>query len=179
MLALLFVVASISLTACGDDGNDNDEPEVPTTWSTRYAVTITLTADYLKVADITAHILHPDGIVTHEAVTKTASTWTMTGSKLPDQAGVMLTFVPKAEIDADASYVLGVNGGITASSIKDGETFSTKSTSLSHSLPVQGSRVAEYLSKQHICLSKGVDANGSVIDIKSSDIDFGVDTTNN
>lgn len=176
LLAFMALFAGVDLTACGD--NENNEPVVtPDSWSSEYVIKVSFSEDYLKIAHITAHIAHPDGSLSSEEVTKATTTWTLKGVKLPDRAGVMLTFSPKDNILTDEVYELSYDASISASSLVNGGVFSYKSDSMNTSLTVKGDRIAEYLEKEEIILAKGINKNGGVINISSSDINFGADTT--
>lgn len=52
-MATVLSVLGLGLTACGDD---NDEPEMPDTWTTSYTISVTFHQDFLDAADIIAHI---------------------------------------------------------------------------------------------------------------------------
>ena len=117
MFATLVMAASLGFTACGgDDDNSGDEPQAPGVWTTVDKVELDLSDDVLKTADVTAHIANPDGTVREEPVTKANHSWTMTGKTLPDKACVLLTFVPKTDIDVTKVYDIRFAGSITAAS---------------------------------------------------------------
>lgn len=172
LMALMLSVVGFGLTACGDD---NDEPDMPDTWSTAYTISITFQQDFLDAAEITAHIANPDGTFASEAVVNTTTSWTLTGNKIPDKAGIAFTFAPKSNIDPDRVYNLGTKGTITTKSIKNGEVFMAKSSSVgSDNMSVKGDRVAEYIKARGIAMASGVNAEGEVIKVDTKDFDFGI-----
>jgi lipoprotein len=172
LMAVALIALSLSLTACGDD---NDEPEVPETWTTSYTISVTFQQDFLDAAEITAHIANPDGTFASEAVVNKNTSWTLTGNKIPDKAGIAFTFVPKSNIDPDRVYNLGTKGTITTKSIKNGEVFMAKSSSVgSENMSVKGDRVSEYLTAKGIAMASGVNAEGEVIKVDTKDFDFGL-----
>ena len=125
-LAMMMAIVCTGFTSCGDD---KDEPEAPATWGSSYIVTFELNDDVINTADITAHIANPDGTFREEKVTKSKLSWTLTGNKLPDKAGVLLTFVPKKNIDENKVYNIGINGGITVTSYRNEGVVDFKSDS--------------------------------------------------
>ena len=172
LIATVLSVFSLSLTACGDD---NDEPDMPDTWETTYTISVTFHQDFLDAADITAHIAKPDGTFATEAVMNKNTSWTLTGNKIPDKAGIAFTFAPKSNIDPDHVYNLGTKGTITTKSIKNGEGFMTKSSSVgSENMSVKGNRVAEYITGKGIAMASGVNAEGEIIKVDTKDFDFGL-----
>lgn len=172
LIATVLSVFSLSLTSCGDD---NDEPDIPDTWETTYTISVTFQQDFLDAADITAHIANPDGTFASEAVVNTTTSWTLTGNKIPDKAGIAFTFAPKSNIDSDRVYNLGTKGTITTKSIKNGEVFMAKSSSVgSDNMSVKGDRVAEYIKARGIAMASGVNAEGEVIKVDTKDFDFGI-----
>lgn len=172
LIAIVMSVFSLGFTSCGDD---NDEPEMPDTWTTSYTISVTFHQDFLDAADITAHIAKPDGTFATEAVVNKTTSWTLTGNKIPDKAGIAFSFVPKNNIDPDRVYNLGTKGTITTKSIKNGEGFMTKSSSVgSENMLVKGNRVAEYITAKGIAMASGVNAEGEIIKVDTKNFDFGL-----
>lgn len=172
MLGLLAMATGIAFTACGDD---NDEPEVNDTWTTIYSFQATFASDFLEVADITAHIANPDGTFSDEVITKETNTWTFKGNKIPDQAAVLFTFVPKDNISADVVYNLALQGTQKGECYKNGELFSHNGSTIGGtSTPIKGDRVAEYLTKKGAAMALGTDSDGKVVFVDAEDIDFGL-----
>ncbi len=115
LLAVMLATIGLSLSACGE-GNNNDKSEEPDTWATSYVVSITFKPDFLEVAEITAHIANPDGSFSEEKILTQSTSWSLKGNKIPDKAGVLFTFVPRADIDPYRVYNLGISGTIKCSS---------------------------------------------------------------
>lgn len=174
MMGMLFAVSILTLTACGDD---NNEPPVPDTWSTAYAVNVTFGPDMFEMADITAHIVKPDGTVSEEVVNQEHYTLKMTGNKIPDKAGVLFTFVPKDNVDPDKVYKVSIERSIGATSYKNGEVFSYLSpTALKMSATIKGSQVAQYFLGKGMAVTAGISADGNATIVDSDEFDFGVNS---
>lgn len=175
MFATLVMAASLGFTACGgDDDNSGDEPQAPGVWTTIYKVELDLSDDVLKTADVTAHIANPDGTVREEPVTKANHSWTMTGKTLPDKACVLLTFVPKTDIDVTKVYDIRFAGSITAASFKDDKQQSYKTYPHRVSLSLPGDKLSAYYPGKSFALALGVNAKGEIVSASASDFDFGV-----
>lgn len=176
MMGLLFVAAGFALTACGDDDNEEPvQPEAPATWATSYTVSVTVGPEMFEMVDITAHIAHPDGTVTEEAVVKEQTDWTMTGNSIPDKAGVQLSFVPKSGLDPDRVYHVAVKRSIRATSYKNGEVFSSLLPSLVEtSSPLKGSQVEKYFTGRTIAEAAEINAEGHASSLDPKKIDFSV-----
>lgn len=174
LLAVMLATIGLSLSACGE-GNNNDKSEEPDTWATSYVVNITFKPDFLEVAEITAHIANPDGSFSEEKILTQSTSWSLKGNKIPDKAGVLFTFVPRADIDPDRVYNLGISGTIKCSSYKNSDVFSYLGTSVGpDNMPVKGDRVAEYLTKERVTMVYGVNAEGTVVEVNSKTFDFGL-----
>lgn len=171
MVAVALAVTTLAFTACGDD---DDEPTVEPKWSTSYVVSFNLGEDVLKTADITAHIARPDGTFAEERVTKTNPSWTLTGNKIPDKAGVLLTFVPKKNIVETDAYEIKIGGSISATSFKDGGAVDSNKYGVNGSMTVKGDRLAEYYTGKGIAFAFGINDQGKVVSVKTDDFDFGL-----
>lgn len=170
-LAMMMAIACTGFVSCGDD---NDEPKAPATWGSSYVITFELSDDVMNTADITAHIANPDGTFREEKVTKTKSTWTLTGNKLPDKAGVLLTFVPKKNIDENKAYDIGINGGITVTSFRNEEVVDFKSDSENSHMSVKGDKLTEYYVGKGVGFAAGVSENGKIVSVDVESFDFGL-----
>lgn len=170
-LALMMAIACTGLTSCGDD---KDEPEAPVTWSSSYIVTFEISDDVLNTADITAHIANPDGTFREEKVTKTRLSWTLTGNKIPDKAGVLITFVPKKNIDESKAYDIAINGGITVTSFRDEKPVNRKSDSGNSHITINGDKLAEYYVGRGVGFARGVSENGTIVNVDVDSFDFGL-----
>lgn len=170
LVAVMLLALCCGLTACGDD---DDDPTGPDVWGTSYTMKMTFSDDFLKVADITAHVAKPDGTFHEEPVTQGTSTWTVTGEKIPSKAGVAFTFVPKKNI-AEGTYNLSANGSIDIRSLKNSGIHAEKNKLTQLGITVPADRVAGYLTGKGMILLGGVDKEGNVIDVNSDDIDFGL-----
>lgn len=171
MMGMLFTASIITLTACGD----NDEPEVPATWSTAYTVNVIFGPEMFEMADITAHIAKPDGTVSEEVVLQEKYTIKMTGNKIPDKAGVLFTFVPKSNVDPDKVYHVLIEQSVRATSYKNGEVFSDFSPSVHKtSVPIKGSQVEKYFTGKGVAVTAGISADGNATGVSSDEFDFGV-----
>lgn len=170
-LAMMMAIACTGFTSCGDD---KDEPEAPATWGSSYVVTFELSDDVLNTADITAHIANPDGTFREEKVTKTKLSWTLTGNKLPDKAGVLITFVPKKNIDESKVYDIAINGGITVTSFRDEKVVNHKSDSGNSHITINGDKLAEYYVGRGVGFARSVSENGAIVNIDVDSFDFGL-----
>lgn len=172
LAVITLLVLSFGLTACGDD---NDEPNVPDTWTTTYEASVTFHDDFFEVADITAHIVKPDGTVTEEAIIKPTTTWTMSGNHIPDKAGILFTFVPKENIDPDRVYHFNINGAMWTTSYKNGEKYSSLNPSpIASTSPIKGNMVVKYLTGRGVALTAAVTSEGQVVSANADDFDFGL-----
>lgn len=170
-MAVMMVIAFTGFTSCGDD---NEEPETPATWESSYVVTFELSDDVMDTADITAHIANPDGTIREEKVTKSQLSWTLTGNKLPDKAGVLLTFVPKKNIDPEKVYDIGINGNITVTSFRNGEVINFQSYGDDSNMTVKGDMLAQYYVGSGAGFAHGVGANGELVSVDVDSFDFGL-----
>lgn len=170
-LAVMMAVVCAVFTSCGDD---KDEPEAPATWSSSYIVTFEISNDVLNTADITAHIANPDGTFREEKVTKTRLSWTLTGNKIPDKAGVLITFVPKKNIDESNAYDIAIKGGITVTSFRDEQAVNRKSDSGNSHITINGDKLAEYYVGRGIGFARGVSENGTIVNVDVDSFDFGL-----
>lgn len=174
LMIVVLIALGFGLTACGDD---NDEPEVPVTWSTAYDVNVTFGPEMFEMADITAHIAKPDGTVSEEVVLQQNYTLKLTGNKIPDKAGVLFTFVPKSNVDPDKVYHVLIDGYIRATSYKNGEVFSSLSpTSIKTSAPIKGSQVEKYFTGKGVAITVGISDDGNVTSVNPDQFDFGVNS---
>lgn len=170
-LAMMMAIACTGFTSCGDD---NDEPEAPATRGSSYEVTFELSDDVVNTADITAHIANPDGTFREEKVTKTKSTWTLTGNKLPDKAGVLLTFVPKKNIDENKAYNIGIKGNIAVTSLRNDKVVDYRSYGHDSSIPIKGDKLSQYYVGKGAGFAHGINADGKLISVDVESFDFGL-----
>lgn len=170
-LAMIMAIACTGFTSCGDD---NDEPEAPATWSSEYVITFELSDDVINTADITAHIANPDGTFREEKVTKTKSSWKLTGSKLPDKAGVLLTFVPKKNIDENKTYDIEIDGGITVTSLRNKDVADYQSYSNNSDIPIKGDKLPQYYVGKGVGFAYGISENGKIVRVDVDSFDFGL-----
>lgn len=170
-LTMMIVIACTGFTSCGDD---NDEPEAPATWGSSYVVTFELSDDVISTADITAYIANPDSTFREEKVTKAKQSWTLTGNKLPDKAGVLLTFVPKKNIDENKVYDITINGGITVTSFRNEGVVDFKSDSENSHMTVKGDKLTEYYVGKGVGFARGVSENGKIVSVDIDSFDFGL-----
>lgn len=171
VMAMVMAIACTGFTSCSDD---NDEPEAPATWGSSYVVEFKLSDDVMNTADITAHIANPDGTVREEKVTKTKLSWTLTGDKLPDKAGVFLTFVPKKNIDESKVYDIAINSGITVTSFRNEKVVICKGESENSHMTINGDKLALYYVEGGIGLARGVSENGAIVSVDIDSFDFGL-----
>lgn len=164
----LFIVMT-ALTACNDD-----EPEAPATWSSSYVVTFELSDDVMNTADITAHIANPNGTFREEKVTNNKLSWTLTGKKLPDKAGVLLAFVPKKNIDENKVYDIAINGGITVTSFRNEGVVDYKSDSRNSNMRINGDELAQYYVGSGAGFASGISENGKIVSVDVDSFDFGL-----
>lgn len=173
-MAVVFAILSLSLTACSDD---NDEPDMPDTWSTAYTVSVTFGPEMFEMVDITAHIAKPDGTVSEEAVLKEQYILKMTGNKIPDKAGVLFTFVPKDNVDPERVYKVKIDRGVRATSYKNGEEFSSYTPSFgATSQSIKGSQVAKYFTGKGVAATAGISADGNATSVNADEFDFGLNS---
>lgn len=173
VLAMMMAIACTGFTSCGDD---NDEPEAPATWGSSYVITFELSDDVMNTADITAHIANPDGTIREEKVTKAKLSWTLTGNKLPDKAGVLLTFVPKNNIDESKVYEIGIKGGITTTGLRNDQVVDFKGNSEDSNLSVKGDKLSQYYVGKGVGFAAGVSENGKIISVDVDSFDFGLNS---
>ena len=166
-LAMMMAIACTGFTSCGDD---NDEPEAPATWGSSYVVTFELSDDVMNTADITAHIAKPDGTFSEEKVTKNKLSWTLTGNKLPDKAGVLLTFVPKK----NKAYDIGINGNIAITSLRNDKVVNYESYGEDSNLTIKGDKLAQYYVGHGAGFAHGINANGELVSVDVDSFDFGL-----
>ena len=172
-LAMMMATACTGFTSCGDD---NDEPEAPATWGSSYVVTFELNDDVINTADITAHIANPDGTFREEKVTKTKMSWTLTGNKLPDKAGVLLTFVPKKDIDPDKVYDIGIKGNIAVTSLRNDIVINYKSYGHDSNMTIKGDKLTQYYVGRGVGFAHGINANGELVSVDVDSFDFGLNS---
>lgn len=172
-LAMMMTIACTGFTSCGDD---NDEPEAPATWGSSYVVTFELSDDVMNTADITAHIAKPDGTFSEEKVTKAKQSWTLTGNKLPDKAGVLLTFVPKKNIDPDKVYDIGISGNIAVTSLRDDKVVDYKSYGHDSNMTIAGDKLTQYYVGRGVGFAHGINANGELVSVDVDSFDFGLNS---
>lgn len=170
-LAAVLAIASTGFIACGDD---NDEPEVPATRGSSYVIAFEFNEDVINTADITAHIAKPDGTFSEEKVTKPNVSWTLTGNKLPDKAGVLLTFVPKNDIDPAKVYDISIKGSIAVSSLKNNKVVEYESYGKRSHMTVKGERLPEYYRARGIGFAHGINTNGELVKVDVDTFDFGL-----
>ena len=171
VMAMMMVIACTGFTSCGDD---NDEPEAPATWGSSYVVTFELSDDVMNTADITAYIANPDGTFREEKVTKSKLSWTLTGNKLPDKAGVLLTFVPKKNIDPDKVYDIGINGNIAVTSLRNDKVVDYTSYGENSNLTIKGDKLAQYYVGHGAGFAHGINADGELVSVDVDSFDFGL-----
>ncbi len=170
-LAMMMTIACTGFTSCGDD---NDEPEAPATWKSSYVVTFELNDDVISTADITAHIANPDGTFREEKVTKTELSWTLTGNKLPDKAGVLITFVPKKDIDPDKVYEIGIKGNIAVTSLRNDKVVNYKSYGHDSNMTIKGDKLSQYYVGRGVGFAHGINADGKLVSVDVDSFDFGL-----
>lgn len=175
MLAMLIALSGIAFTACGDDNDEPENPETPeeATWATKYTVSFELSDDVFKAAEVTAHVVEPDGSRS-ELTLESSPNLTMEGKKIPDNAAVLLTFVPKKDISETEVYDIQIKGSIRATSYKNGKQFDSQFHAIGGGLTLKGDKVAQYFTGRGVALAYGVDENGKVVTVNTDDIDFGL-----
>lgn len=174
LMIVVLIALILGLSACSDE---NDEPKVPDTWTTAYTVTATFGPEMFEMADITAHIVNPDGSVSEEVVVQEHYTLKMTGNKIPDKVGVLFTFVPKDNLDPDRVYNVLVNRAIQATSYRNGEVFSDYAPSVSHtSMSLKGSQVAHYFTGKGVAVAACISADGYASAVDANEFDFGLNS---
>lgn len=171
-MAMMMAIAFTGFTSCGDD--NDDEPEAPATWGSSYVVTFELNDDVMNTADITAHIANPDGTFREEKVTKTKLSWTLTGNKLPDKAGVLLTFVPKKDIDPDKVYDIGIKGNIAVTSLRNDKVINFESYGEDSNMTIKGDKLTQYYVGRGAGFAHGINANGALVSVDVDSFDFGL-----
>lgn len=171
VMAMMMAIACTGFTSCGDD---NDEPEAPATWGSSYVVSFELSDDVMNTADITAYIANPDGTFREEKVTKDKLSWTLTGNKLPDKAGVLLTFVPKKNIDEDKVYDIAINGGITVTSFRNNDVVDYKIDSRNSHMTIKGDMLPQYYVGSGAGFASGISENGKIVSVDVDSFDFGL-----
>lgn len=171
VMAMMMAIACTGFTSCGDD---NDEPEAPATWGSSYVVSFELSDDVMNTADITAYIANPDGTFREEKVTKNKPSWTLTGNQLPDKAGVLLTFVPKKNIDESKVYDIAINGGIAVTSLRNEGVVDYKSYSSKSHMTVNGDKLAQYYVGRGAGFASGINEKGEIVSVDVDSFDFGL-----
>ncbi len=171
VMAMMMAIACTGFTSCGDD---NDEPEAPATWGSSYVVSFELSDDVMNTADITAYIANPDGTFREEKVTKNKPSWTLTGNQLPDKAGVLLTFVPKKNIDESKVYDIAINGGIAVTSLRNEGVVDYKSYSSNSHMTVNGDKLAQYYVGRGAGFASGINEKGEIVSVDVDSFDFGL-----
>lgn len=169
LVAVMLSAMCCGLTACGDD-DDEDEPVVDK-YTTEYQINVTLNEDVLKTADVKAYVFSPEGVVTEETITRAANTWTLKGDKVPDKAGVMLTFDVKKGV-AEGVYSLGYKSSIAVTSYKNGEVDGYEGKSGSKNMSVKSENLEKFYGTQ-LTLAGAVAADGKATVTDGSNIDFG------
>ena len=170
-LAMIMALACTSFTSCGDD---TDEQNSPATWSSSYEVKFELSDDVMNTADITAYIANPDGTFSEEKVTKSKLSWTLTGDKLPNKAGVLLTFVPKKNIDKNKVYDITINGGITVTSYRNKGVVNHKGESGNSEMTIKGDKLAQHYVGRGVGFAYGLSENGAIVSVDVDSFDFGL-----
>lgn len=173
IMAMVIAIANVGITSCGDD---NDEPEAPATWGSSYVVTFELGDDVMNTADITAHIANPDGTFREEKVTKSKRSWTLTGNKLPDKAGVLLTFVPKKNIDPEKVYDIAINGNIAVTSLRNDKVVNYSSYGGNTHMTINGDKLAQYYVGRGVGFAHGINAEGGLVSVDVDSFDFGLNS---
>lgn len=170
-LAMMTAIACTGFTSCGED---NDEPETPATWGSKYVVTFELSDDVMNTADITAYIANPDGTFREEKVTNAKPSWSLTGNKLPDKAGVLLTFVPKKNIDENKAYDINIYGGITVTSFRNEDVIDYKSDSQRSHMTIKGDKLPQYYVGNGAGFASGINEKGEIVKVDIESFDFGL-----
>lgn len=173
VMAMMMAIACTGFTSCGDD---NDEPEAPATWGSSYVVTFELGDDVINTADITAHIANPDGTFREEKVTKSKLSWTLTGNKLPDKAGVLLTFVPKKDINPEKVYDITINGNIAVTSLRNDKVVNYNSYGGNTHMTINGDKLAQYYVGRGVGFAYGINAEGGLVSVDVDSFDFGLNS---
>lgn len=175
-LAMMMTVAFTGFTSCGNDNddNDNDEPDAPVTLTSSYIVAFELGDDVMNTADITAHIANPDGTLREEKVTKNKLSWTLTGDKLPDKAAVLLTFVPKKNIDETKVYNISIKGSMSATCLRGTGVVDATSNSNNFTIPIKGDKLAQYYTGSGVGFAYGIGADGKITRLDVDSFDFGL-----
>ena len=93
IMAALMMVATFSLTSCGDD----DEPKVKTIATTTYHMSFS--QDLLEAASIIVYYKAENGRVTFDPITSTWWTKTVTSDEFPAEFGVMYKFSTKSDAE--------------------------------------------------------------------------------
>lgn len=175
-VALIAAASCLALASCGGDDNDNDkdEPEAPAVWSTVYEISFEIGDDVFRSADVTAHIAHPDGTFSQEPVTRQDVSWTLKGDKLPDKAGVLLTFAPKDGFDQSRVYDVEYKGSITAAAYRDGKQQSFKTYPREIEISIPGANLADYYAKRSFGFAFSIDSDARITNETVADFDFGL-----
>lgn len=128
----------------------------------------------LILADDIANIALPDGTFREEKVTQTNPSWNLAGNTLPNKAGVIITFVPKQNIDASKTYSIAIKGSISTSSYKNQVLVESKTSGVKSDMSVAGNNLAQYYVGKGIGLASGVSATGAIEKVNAGDFDFGL-----
>lgn len=170
MAFMMTAIVCAGFASCGDD----NEPDSPAVWSSSYEMKFKFSEDVLNTAVITAHIANPDGTFSQETVTTTNPSWELSGNKLPDKAGVLITFVPKSDIDPDKVYDIAIDGGVKVTSYRDNGVIEFKSNSIDSHMPVKGDMLIQYYESAREGFAYGVKENGAIVVLDMDGFDFGL-----
>lgn len=168
--AMVIAVACLVFASCS---SNNDEPE-DATWSTVCEVKFEISQDLLDVLDITAHNANPDGTIREEPVSKTNTKWTLKGEQIPNNAGVYITFAPKSNFVETDKYDIKILTAYTTFSYKNNELVDSRTYSRDCDCTMTGKMVKDSLVEKGVGIASGIDSHGSVIDVDTSEIDFGL-----
>ena len=169
---MVMTVVCLGFASCS---NDNDEPE-DATWSTVCEVKFEISQDMLDVLDITAHIANPDGTIREERVSKTNPRWTLKGEKIPNNAGVYLSFAPKNNLVDTDIYDVKFMSAYTTFSYKNNNLVDSRTYSRDCDCSMSGETVKEGFVEKGVGIASGIDSHGSIIDVDISEIDFGLNS---
>ena len=165
---MVMTVVCLGFASCS---NDNDEPE-DATWSTVCEVKFEISQDMLDVLDITAHIANPDGTIREERVSKTNPRWTLKGEKIPNNAGVYLSFAPKNNLVDTDIYDVKFMSAYTTFSYKNNNLVDSRTYSRDCDCSMSGETVKEGFVEKGVGIASGIDSHGSIIDVDISEIDL-------
>lgn len=113
-------------------------------------------------------------VMKYRDITKNNMSWTLKGNKLPDKAGVLLTFVPKKNIDENKVYDIGINGNIAVTSLRNDKVVNYKSYGGDTNMTIKGDKLAQYYVGRGVGFAHGITADGGLVSVDVDSFDFGL-----